>query len=325
MEHSSTAGRNLAMEAVRVTEAAARAASELMGRGDEIAADQGAVSAMSRALDGLDIDGTIRIGERPNNGGTELVVGERAGTGHGPAVDVALMPVEGPTIVAKGEANGLSVIAMAEDGGFLGVPDLYMDKIAVGGGMPDGVIDIDKEPIENLQALADAKGQQVGDLVVCILDRPRHRELIAKVREAGARIMLISDGDVSGVIATIWAGSGIDMFLGTGGAPQGVLSAAALCCAGGQMQGRLVLRNDDDARIAREAGFEDASQVFNISDMAFGGITFAATGVTTGALLKGVRKIDGIAVTQSLVLRSYTGTLRFIESHHRFGHLQSGD
>jgi len=325
MTQSNTAGRNLAMEAVRVTEAAARAASEFMGRGDEKAADQGAVSAMSRALDGLAIDGSIRIGERPNDGGTKLVVGERAGTGQGPAVDVALMPVEGPTIIAKGESNGLSVIAMAEDGGFLGVPDLYMDKIAVGGGLPPGLVDIDKEPIENLQALAAARDVRVGDLVVCILDRPRHRDVIAKVRQAGARIMLISDGDVSGVIATIWAGSGIDMFLGTGGAPQGVLSAAALCCAGGQMQGRLVIRNEDDARVAREAGFEDRNRKFDISDMAYGGITFAATGVTTGALLNGVHKINGIAVTHSLVLRSTTGTLRFVESHHRFGRLLSAE
>ncbi len=312
------------MEAVRVTEAAARAASEFMGRGDEKAADQGAVKAMSAALGGLAIDGTIRIGEAPNDGSTLLVVGEATGTGQGPAVDVALMPIEGPTIIAKGEPNGLSVIAMAEDGGFLGVPNLYMDKIAVGGGLPAGLIDIDREPLENLQALAKAKGLKVGDLVVCILDRPRHRDLIAKVREAGARIMLISDGDVSGVVATIWAGSGIDMFLGTGGAPQGVLSAAALRCAGGQMQGRLVLRNEDDARIAREAGFDDKDKIFDISDMAFGGITFAATGVTSGALLNGVRTLNGVAVTHSLVLRSSTGTLRFVESYHRFGHLQSG-
>jgi len=324
MEQSHTAGRNLAMEAVRVTEAAARAASEFMGRGDEIAADQGAVLAMSVALGALAIDGTIRIGESSDNGSSLLVVGQHSGTGVGPAVDVALMPVEGPTIIAKGESNGLSVIAMAEEGGFLNVPDLYMDKIAIGGGYPPGIIDIDREPADNLQALADVKGLPVSDLVVCILDRPRHRDLIAKVREAGARIMLISDGDVSGVIATIWAGSGIDMFLGVGGAPQGVLSAAALCCAGGQMQGRLVIRNDDDARIARDAGFDDKNKIYDISDMAFGGITFAATGVTTGALLKGVHKINGVIVTHSLVLRSSTGTLRFVESHHRFGHLQTG-
>lgn len=325
MEQSHTAGRNLAMEAVRVTEAAARAASEFMGRGDEIAADQGAVLAMSVALSGLDIEGTIRIGETSDNGNSLLVVGHHSGTGKGPAVDVALMPVEGPTIIAKGEPNGLSVIAMAEQGGFLNVPNLYMDKIAIGGGYPPGLIDIDRHPSDNLQALANVKGLKVSDLVVCILDRPRHRDLIAKVREAGARIMLISDGDVSGVIATIWAGSGIDMFLGIGGAPQGVLSAAALCCAGGQMQGRLVIRNDDDTRIARDAGFDDMNRIYNIADMAFGDVTFAATGVTTGALLKGVHKINGIAVTHSLVLRSSTGTLRFVESHHRFGHLQAGD
>ncbi len=321
MEQSHTAGRNLAMEAVRVTEAAARAASEFMGCGDEKAADQGAVLAMSVALSGLAIDGAIRIGERPGDGDTLLVVGKPTGTGKGPAVDVALMPVEGPTIVAKGEANGLSVIAMAEEGGFLRVPDLYMDKVAVGGGLPAGLVDVDREPIDNLQALAKAKGLKVGDLVVCILDRPRHRDLIAKVRTAGARIMLISDGDVSGVIATIWAGSGIDMFLGTGGAPQGVLSAAALRCAGGQMQGRLVIRNDDDLKTARAAGFEDRNKIYGISDMAFGDITFAATGITSGALLNGVHKANGITVTHSLVLRSSTGTLRFVESHHRFGHL----
>ena len=319
MAEKKFAGRNLAMEAVRVSEAAARAASTWMGRGDEESADQAALRAMSAALKVLSIDGTVRIGENNANGGSQLIVGEKVGDGKGPVVDVALMPVEGPTIVAKGEPNGLSVIALAEGGKFLNVPDLYMEKIALGGGLPAGLVDLDNPPAENLKALSAAKGVPVSDLVVCILDRPRHGELIARIREAGARIMLIVDGDVSGVVATVWPKSGIDMYCGIGGAPQGVLSAAALACVGGQMQGRLVVRDNADKIMAADAGISDPAQKFNISDMASGDVTFAATGVTSGALLKGVYKVGAIAVTQSLVVRSKTGTLRYVDGYHKFG------
>jgi fructose-1,6-bisphosphatase II / sedoheptulose-1,7-bisphosphatase len=308
------------MEAVRVTEAAARAANSWMGRGDEESADKAAVNAMHKAFKELPVEGTIRIGESDTNGVSKLVVGEKVGTGNGSAVDVALMPVEGPTIVAKGEPNGLSVVAMAEDGQFLNLPDLYMEKIAIGGGFPADLVDLDNEPADNLKALSQAKGLQVSDLVVCILDRPRHGEIIAKTREAGARIMLIVDGDVSGVIATAWPTSGIDLYCGTGGAPQGVLSAAALACVGGQMQGRLVIRDNTDRRKINDAGIVDPAQKFSIDDMASGNVTFAATGVTSGALLNGVTKVNNNALTQSLVVRSQTGTLRYVQAYHQFGH-----
>jgi fructose-1,6-bisphosphatase II / sedoheptulose-1,7-bisphosphatase len=325
MSDAKYAGRNLAMEAVRVTEAAARAASTWMGRGDEESADQAAVEAMDKALKALSIEGTVRIGENNANGGSRLVVGEKVGNGDGPEVDVALMPVEGPTIVAKGEANGLSVIAMAEGGNFLNVPDLYMEKIAVGGGLPAGLVDLDNEPDQNLKALAKAKGVPVSDLVVCILDRPRHGEIIARTREAGARIMLIVDGDVSGAVATAWPKSGIDLYCGIGGAPQGVLAASALACVGGQMQGRLVVRGAEDKTRIAHAGITDFSQKFDSADMASGDITFAATGVTSGALLKGIQKIGDIALTQSLVVRSKTGTLRYVDGYHQFGLAGSRD
>jgi len=307
------------MEAVRITEAAARAASLWMGRGDEESADQAAVNAMDKAFKGLSIEGTIRIGESNANGISKLIAGEKVGTGNGPAVDVALMPVEGPTIVAKSEPNGLSVIAMAEGGQFLNLLELYMEKLAIGGGLPADLVDLDNEPADNLKALSQAKGVPVSDLVVCILDRPRHGEIIAKTREAGARIMLIVDGDVSGVIATAWPKSGIDLYCGIGGAPQGVLSAAALACVGGQMQGRLVIRDNAERQKIADAGIADPTQKFSIADMASGNVTFAATGVTSGALLNGVTKVNNTAFTQSLVVRSQTGTLRYVEAYHQFG------
>ena len=312
--------RNLAMEAVFVTEAAARAANSWMGLGDEKSADQAAVDAMHEAFKELPVQGTIRIGESNANGASKLVVGQNVGTGDGSTVDVALMPVEGPTIVAKGEPNGLSVMAMAEDGKFLNLPELYMEKLAIGGGFPDDLVDLDNEPAENLKALSNAKGVPVSDLVVCILDRPRHREIIAKTREAGARIMLIVDGDVSGVVATAWPKSGIDLYCGIGGAPQGVLSAAALACVGGQMQGRLIIRDNADRQKVSDNGIVDPAQKFCISDLASGNVTFAATGVTSGALLEGVTKVNNKALTQSLVVRSQTGTLRYVEAYHQFAH-----
>jgi fructose-1,6-bisphosphatase II / sedoheptulose-1,7-bisphosphatase len=310
--------RNLALEAVRVTEAAALSASRLMGRGDEKAADQAAVDAMRQALNSLAIDGTVVIGEGERDEAPMLYIGERVGTGLGPKIDIALDPLEGTTITAKGGANALAVIAMADEGGFLNAPDVYMDKIAVGAGLPEGVVDLDETPAANLKNLAKAKKADISDLVVCILDRPRHSELIAKVREAGARIMLIGDGDVSAVIATSNPESGVDMYMGSGGAPEGVLAAAALRCIGGQLQGRLLFRNDDEKGRAARIGIIDLNRKYGLLDLAHGDVMFAATGVTSGTMLRGVRRFSGGAVTHSMVMRSKSGTVRYIESKHNF-------
>jgi fructose-1,6-bisphosphatase II / sedoheptulose-1,7-bisphosphatase len=261
--------RNLALEAVRVTEAAALAASRLMGRGDEKAADQAAVNAMREALNGLDIDGTVVIGEGERDEAPMLYIGEKVGAG-GPEIDIALDPLEGTTLTAKGGPNAMAVIAMAEKDGFLHAPDVYMEKIAVGGGLPREIVDLDQTPGENLGQLAKAKKKDISDLVVCILDRPRHQEIIEGVREAGARVLLIGDGDVSGVMATSRRDSGVDMYLGTGGAPEGVLAAAALRCIGGQMQGRLVFRNDDERARGRKWGIEDFDQKYGCRACAAG-------------------------------------------------------
>jgi fructose-1,6-bisphosphatase II / sedoheptulose-1,7-bisphosphatase len=316
--------RNLALEAVRVTEAAALAASRLMGRGDEKAADQAAVDAMRQALNGLSIDGTVVIGEGERDEAPMLYIGEKVGAG-GPKIDIALDPLEGTTITAKGGPNALAVIAMAEAGGFLNAPDVYMDKIAVGGGLPAGVVDLDAAPAENLKNLAKAKHVDVSDIVACILDRPRHADLIAKVRAAGARILLISDGDVSGVIATSRPDSGIDIYLGSGGAPEGVLAAAALRCIGGQMQGRLVFRNDDEKGRAVKMGVTDFNRKYDMLDLARGDVMFAATGVTDGTMLRGVRRFQGGATTHSMVMRSKTATVRLIEASHHFARKPGGD
>ena len=310
--------RNLALEAVRVTETAALSASRLMGRGDEKAADQAAVDAMRQSLNSLSIEGTVVIGEGERDEAPMLFIGEKVGTGQGPKIDIALDPLEGTTITAKGAANALAVLAMADHGGFLNAPDVYMDKIAVGGGLPDGVVDLDAEPAENLANLARAKNLDVADLVVCILDRPRHAELIAKVRAAGARIMLIGDGDVSGVMATSDPETGIDIYMGSGGAPEGVLAAAALRCIGGQMQGRLLFRNDDERSRAHRLGVTDLNRKYSMLDMASGDVMFAATGVTNGSMLKGVRRFQGGAFTHSVVMRSKTGTVRYVEAKHDF-------
>ncbi|MAF96825.1 MAG: fructose-bisphosphatase class II [Rhodospirillaceae bacterium] len=310
--------RNLALESVRVTESAALAAYNFMGGGDEKAADQAAVNAMHKTLNRLALNGTVRIGEGAEGEAEKLYVGETLGSGDGPKVDIALVALEGTTIVARGGPNALTVIAMAEDGGFLTVPNIYMEKIAVGPGLADGVVDLDNEPADNLAALADAKGAKVTDLVACMLDRPRHAELIAKIRETGARIRLIQDGDVSGVIAATQPEAGVDIFMGIGGAPQGVLAAAALRGVGGQMQGRLVFRNNDQRLEAQAVGIENLERKYATEDMASGNVTFAATGVTYSDMLEGVRHVPGGAVTHSMVLRSMTGTLRFIEGHHDF-------
>ena len=317
MSDDSVMDRNLALEAVRVTEAAALSASRLMGRGDEKAADQAAVDAMRDALNSLDIDGTVVIGEGERDEAPMLFIGEKVGAG-GPKIDIALDPLEGTTITAKGGQNALAVIAMAEAGGFLNAPDVYMDKIAVGTGLPKDVVDLDEDPETNLKNLAKAKRCAVSDLVTCILDRPRHAELITKVRAAGARIMLISDGDVSGVIATTRPESGVDIYVGAGGAPEGVLAAAALRCIGGQMQSRLLFRNDDEKARAAKWGITDLNRKYGLHDMADGEVMFAATGVTDGSMLRGVRRFRGGARTHSIVMRSKSGTVRQIEAYHDF-------
>ncbi|MDG2482223.1 MAG: class II fructose-bisphosphatase [Alphaproteobacteria bacterium] len=308
--------RDLAMEAVRVSEAAAIAAAGLMGRGDEKAADQVAVDAMRRGLNTLEMQGTVVIGEGERDEAPMLYIGEKVGTGTGPKVDIALDPLEGTTICATGGANSLAVLAFAEDGGFLNAPDTYMDKIAVGGGLPPGVVDLDLEPAENLARLAKAKGVSVGDLVVLILDRPRHKALIDGVRKAGARIRLIGDGDVAGVIATTRPETGIDLYMGIGGAPEGVLAAAALQCIGGQFQGRLTFRNDDEKARARKMGIEDMGKKYEIAELAHGDIFFAATGVTDGWMLRGVHYKGQRVTTDTIVMRSRTGTVRVVSAEH---------
>ena len=310
--------RNLALDAVRVTEAAARAAARLIGRGDEMAADQAAVDAMRSGLNALDIAGTVVIGEGERDEAPMLYIGETVGTGKGPSLDVALDPLEGTTICATGGPNALAVLAMAEKGGFLAAPDTYMDKIAVGDGLPDELVDLDDTPATTLAKLAKAKACDVNELTVLILDRPRHEELIAKVRETRARIQLIRDGDVAGVIATTRLNRTVDIYIGIGGAPEGVLAAAALRCIGGQMMGRLVFRNDDEKRRARAMGIADFNRKYTLHELAGGDVMFSATGVTDGAMLRGVSRFPHGARTSSVVMRSRTGTVRMIEAEHDF-------
>lgn len=314
---SSSMDRSLVGEIVRVTEAAAIAASALTGRGDEKAADQAAVDAMRTVLNGLDISGVVVIGEGERDEAPMLYIGEEVGKG-GPDVDIALDPLEGTTITAKSMPNALAVIAVGEGGTMLRAPDVYMDKIAVGGGYEPNVVDLDKSPAENMQSLAAAKGVPVGDLTACVLDRPRHAEIIKQVREAGARIQLIGDGDIAGVIATTDPeGTGVDIYMGSGGAPEGVLAAAALRCIGGQIQGRLLFRNDDERNRAYKWGIEDLDRKYSMEDMVAGEVIFAATGVTDGSMLEGVRLIPNGYTTESLVMRSWTQTIRTIKTEHR--------
>jgi fructose-1,6-bisphosphatase II / sedoheptulose-1,7-bisphosphatase len=310
--------RNLALEAVRVTEWAALASSRWMGRGDEKAADQAAVDAMRAALNSLSIQGKVVIGEGERDEAPMLYIGEEVGNNQGPRVDVALDPLEGTTITAFGLPNAMTVIALAEEGGFLNAPDVYMDKIAVGGGLPDDVVDLDEEPAVNLKNLARAKNKHIEDLVVCMLRRPRHDDLARKVRATGARIRFIDDGDVSAVIATAEPWSGVDIYLGTGGAPEGVLAAAALRCIGGTLTGRLLFRNDDEIKRAKRYNITDYNRKYELHDLARGDVMFAATGVTDGTLLKGVRTFSGGARTQSVVMRSYSGTVRYLDATHNF-------
>jgi fructose-1,6-bisphosphatase II / sedoheptulose-1,7-bisphosphatase len=303
---------DLAMEAVRVTEAAAIASERLVGRGDEKAADQAAVDAMRTALNGLDIVGRIVIGEGERDEAPMLYIGEEVGSGNGPAVDIALDPLEGTTLTAKAMANALAVLAIAPRGGMLHAPDVYMDKIAVGPGYPAGVVDLDRSPAENARAVAKAKGCDVADITVCVLDRPRHAEIIASLRQAGARIRLISDGDVAGVIHTTDPATGIDLYLGSGGAPEGVLACAALKCVGGQFQGRLLFRNNDERGRAERIGVTDLNRKYDLHELVSGDAVFAATGVTDGALLEGVRRHDSFVSTHSIVMSSATRTVREI-------------
>jgi fructose-1,6-bisphosphatase class II len=310
--------RNLALEAIRVTEAAALSCARLTGRGDEKAADQAAVDAMRRAFDALPIDGTVVIGEGERDEAPMLFIGEKVGSG-GPQVDIALDPLEGTTICATGAPNALAVIAMADGGNLLHCPDTYMEKIAAGPA-GKGVVDLNKTPTQNLQALAEAKRCNVEDLTVIILSRPRHEALIQEVRQAGARIRLIGDGDVSAAIATTKPETGIDLLLGIGGAPEGVLAAAALRCVGGEFQGRLAPRNNEEIERAKKMGVSDVKKKFSIEELAAGDVMFAATGVTDGDYLDGVHFFPGGATTQSVVMRSKTRTIRIINATHYFQH-----
>ncbi|NGM23442.1 class II fructose-bisphosphatase [Roseomonas stagni] len=314
--------RNLALELVRVTEAAGLAASRWMGRGDKNAADGAAVEAMRKAFDTVAISGTVVIGEGEMDEAPMLYIGEKVGlyakAGGGPEVDIAVDPLEGTTITAKGGPNAMACVALAQKGGFLHAPDVYMDKIAVGPGLPDGVVHIDASVEENLANLAKAKKCGIGDLVVCLLDRDRHKDIVKRCRMAGARIMMIPDGDVSGVVAVSQADTGVDIYLGSGGAPEGVLAAAALRCIGGQMQGKLLFENEEQIARAKEMGVTDPSRVYGLEDMARGDVMFAATGVTTGPMLRGVRHLGTSAVTHSIVMRSKSGTVRYVEGHHNF-------
>jgi fructose-1,6-bisphosphatase II / sedoheptulose-1,7-bisphosphatase len=286
-----------------------------MGLGKKNDADGAAVAAMRKAFDTVAIDGTVVIGEGEMDEAPMLFIGEKVGAG-GPRMDIAVDPLEGTTLTAKGGPNAMAVVALAEHGNFLHAPDIYMEKLAVGGGLPDGVVDLEAPVHVNLKNLARAKNRDVSDLVACILDRDRHKELIAKTREAGARIMLISDGDVAGVVATAQHDSEIDIYMGSGGAPEGVLAAAALRCIGGQMQGRLMFEDDSQIARAKEMGLADPHRVLSIMDMAKGDVMFAATGVTSGAMLRGVRRFPGGAYTHSIVMRSKSGTVRYVEGHH---------
>ncbi|MEK6774168.1 MAG: class II fructose-bisphosphatase [Bdellovibrionota bacterium] len=310
--------RNLALEFVRITEAAALASAKWMGRGDEKAADQAAVDAMRKAFDSLSIDGTVVIGEGERDEAPMLYIGEKVGrrTENSPAIDIALDPLEGTTICATGGVGSISVIAVAERGNFLHAPDTYMDKIACG---PEskGQIDIDLSPTENIKRVSTALRKPIGDITVVILDRPRHADLIAEVRKTGARIHLIGDGDVSAAVAAAWPESGIDLLMGVGGAPEGVISAAAMQCLGGDFQGRLKFRNEEEKARAKKMGITDLNKKYTLNELATGSVMFVATGVTDGPFLKGVKTLPGrYAKTYSVVMRSKTGTIRNVEAQH---------
>ncbi len=314
---SNTLDRVLVLEMVRVVEAAAIAASTLVGRGDEKAADAAAVEAMRAALNELYMDGTVVIGEGERDEAPMLFIGEKVGLGKGPEIDIALDPLEGTTICATAGPNSLAVLAIAEKGGLLNAPDVYMDKIAVGPGYPEGIIDLDRTPTENVMAVAAAKGVDPHDIMVCVLDRPRHEAMIAELRAVGCGVMLIGDGDVAGVIATTNPDTTIDIYMGAGGAPEGVLACAALRCVGGQFKGRLLFRNDDERGRAAKWGVTDLDKQYDLTELARGDCIFAATGVTDGSLLEGVKRKGKIMTTESVVMRASSGTVRWVKGEHR--------
>ena len=310
--------RVLVLEVARVTEAAAIAAARLRGRGNEKAADKAAVDAMRRELARVSVRGTVVIGEGEMDEAPMLYIGEEVGNGEGPEVDIAVDPLEGTTICAKSMPNALAVLAMSERGGLLHAPDMYMNKIAIGPGYPDGLVDLDAPVAHNLNALAKAKGVPIGEITACILDRPRHAELIKAVRDSGAAVQLIPDGDIAGVIwTTDPAETGIDIYLGSGGAPEGVLAAAALRSIGGQIEGRLMPTKDEERTRAAKMGIKDINRKFRLEDMASGDVIFSATGVTDGSLLEGVKFRGDFAETESVVMRSKTGTVRRIKTMFR--------
>ncbi len=309
--------RVLTLELARVTEAAALASAPLIGRGDEKAADQAAVDGMRKALNGCNIRGTVVIGEGERDEAPMLFIGEKVGNGTGPEVDIALDPLEGTTLTAKAMPGALTVLAVAQGGTMLHAPDVYMDKIAIGAGYAKGVVDLDADPVDNVMSLAKAKGVPPNEIAVCVLDRPRHAEIIKKIRSTGASVHLIPDGDIAGVIHTTDRALGIDMYIGAGGAPEGVLAAAALRCIGGQIQGRLLFRNDDERSRAYRAGITDLDRKYTTEELASGDVMFAATGVTTGSLLEGLHFEGDFIVTTTIVMRSLTNTVRWIKARHR--------
>lgn len=319
VQASSVLDRVLVLEMVRVTEAAAIAASKLIGRGDEKAADAAAVEAMRMAFNDLYMDGTVVIGEGERDEAPMLYIGEKVGNaiGSGPKIDIALDPLEGTTITAKAGPNALAVLAISEEGGLLNAPDVYMEKLAVGPGYPDGIIDLNRPVKENVEAVAKAKGVHPHEIIVCVLDRPRHEKLIAELRAIGCGIMLIPDGDVAGVIATTDPETNIDIYMGSGGAPEGVLACAALRCVGGQFKGKLLFRNDDERARAFKWGITDLDKVYDLKELAKGDCIFAATGVTDGSLLAGVKRLPGGKLTtDSVVMRASTGTVRWVKGEH---------
>ena len=313
MDHTTL--RGLAFEAAGVAEVAAHAAAELIGRGDEKAADQAAVDAMRNALNAMNMAGRVVIGEGERDEAPMLYIGEEVGSGQGPAIDIALDPLEGTTLTAKAMPNALTVLALAPRGGLLHAPDVYMDKLALGPGYPEGIVDLDNSVAENLSAVADAKGVPVSEISVCVLDRTRHSKLVSDIRAAGARVLLITDGDVAGCINTTDPSTGVDIYMGQGGAPEGVLTAAALRCVGGQFQGRLVFRDDDERARAERIGITDLSKKYALNELASGDwAMFAATGVTRGFLLEGVELDEDVISTETLLMTSFDGGVRTIRT-----------
>ena len=308
--------RNLAIELVRVSEFAALAASKHIGRGDEKAADQAAVDAMRKCLNSLTISGTVVIGEGERDEAPMLYIGENVGAG-GPKVDIALDPLEGTTITAKGGENAMAVIALAQEGGFLNAPDVYMKKISTNTNN-EKVVSLDQDLKSNIKDLAKFKKINIEDLVICILDRERHKDEIEIIRSTGARIKMIDDGDVSAVISSVLISSSIDMYYGIGGAPEGVLAAAALQCIGGNLEGQLLFNNEDEIKRAEKTGIKDQNKIYQLNDLATGDIVFSATGVTDGTMLKGIKITKNSAETHSIVMRSKTGTIRHINGEHNF-------